>query len=86
MILAFIDTDWMILLCWMILAVILAYKIESPKIVYWISVLLAAAGVFYIQYTTHHYMEMGGIFHALIAGLYPLLLFYLFRYIKHARK
>ena len=80
------NTEWMILLIWMVLTIVLVYRVKSPKIVYWISVLLAAIGIFYIQYTSHHYMEMAGILHVLIAGLYPLLLFYLFRYIQTCRE
>lgn len=83
MILALIDSDWM-MISWAIISTYLAYKLKNPKAVYWLSVLLASIWVFYFQYV-YYPMEMGGIFHALVAGLYPLLLFHVFKYLKKIR-
>jgi hypothetical protein len=83
MIIALTDSDWM-WISWVILSVYLAYKLISPKAVYWLSVLLASICVFYFQYA-YYFMEMGGILHTFIAGLYPLLIFIYFRYFKNRK-
>lgn len=84
MILALIDSDWM-WISLVIVSVYLAYKLKNPKAVYWLSVLLASIYVFYFQYS-YYFMEMGGILHVFVAGLYPLLLFYIFKYFKNRKK
>jgi len=74
-----------IYLFWILISTLLAWKLKKAFKVYLVSSLLASIPVCYSQ-ICHGLIEMAGFFHVLTAGLYPLILFYVFRHILLASK
>ncbi len=60
---------------------VLAWKLASPLKVYVVSALLFSVPCFYTQHV-HGFLEMGGLFHIACAGLYPVGLFYIRRWLR----
>lgn len=70
---------------WVVTCVIIAWKFKHPMYVYIISTILAGIPIIYSQ-QVHGILEVGGLFHILCAGLYPLGLHYLFSHIKSLKR
>ncbi len=76
---------WFALAIWAIAAFALSWFCKKAWKVYWGSVILSIPVIAFSIYLEGP-IEMGGIVHTLCAGIYPLGLFYLLRWIRSSRK